>query len=262
MSSLILLFRKTNVMLLGLILLLVVALVGVQVVSGENGSAVVEPSGDTDVSLDWVETLTQAGKTVVLDAGHGGEDPGAVSKFSGAKEKDITLAIVLETQKLLEADGYTVILTRSEDILNYTDMDLSMTGKRRQDLQARKKVMDESGADIVVSIHLNAFTDQRYSGAQTFYTKQSVSSKKLAIALQDALRAHLDESNTREALLKAEDILITKNCKVTTTIVECGFLSNEAEEQRLVNADYQKRIAQAIKLGIDEYFTAMSPAQS
>ena len=105
MSSLILLFRKTNVMLLGLILLLVVALVGVQVVSGENGSAVVEPSGDTDVSLDWVETLTQSGKTVVLDAGHGGEDPGAVSKFSGAKEKDITLAIVLETQKLLEADG-------------------------------------------------------------------------------------------------------------------------------------------------------------
>ncbi len=256
----ILLFRKTNVMLLGLILLLVVTLVGVQVVSGENASPVVEPSGDADVSLEWVETLTQAGKTVILDAGHGGEDPGAVSKFSGAKEKDITLAITLEAKKLLEADGYTVILTRSEDILNYTD--LSMTGKRRQDLQARKKVMDESNADIVISIHLNAFTDERYSGAQTFYTKQSVSSKKLAIALQDALRAHLDESNTREALLKAEDILITKNCKVTTTIVECGFLSNEEEEKRLTNADYQKRIAEAIKLGIDDYFTTMSPVQS
>lgn len=262
MSSLILLFRKTNVMLLGLILLLVATLVGVQVVSGENDPEVIAPSGDTDVSLEWTETLTQTGKTVVLDAGHGGEDPGAVSQFSGAKEKDITLAITLETKKLLEADGYTVILTRSEDILNYTDMDLSMTGKRRQDLQARKKVMDESGADIVVSIHLNAFTDERYSGAQTFYTKQSVSSKKLAIALQDALRAHLDESNTREALLKAEDILITKNCKVTTTIVECGFLSNEAEEKRLTNSDYQKRIAEAIKLGIDDYFTTMSPAES
>ena len=258
----ILLFRKTNVLLLGLILLLVMTLVGVQMVSGENSSSVTAPSGDPDVSLEWVETLTQAGKTVVLDAGHGGEDPGAVSQFSGAKEKDITLAITLEAKKLLEADGYTVILTRSEDILNYTDMDLSMTGKRRQDLQARKKVMDESGADIVVSIHLNAFTDARYSGAQTFYTKQSVSSKKLAIALQDALRAHLDESNTREALLKAEDILITKNCKVTTTIVECGFLSNETEEQRLINTDYQKRIAEAIKLGIDDYFTAMSPAES
>lgn len=260
----ILLFRKTNVMLMGLILALVAALVGVQAIYG-NAEAAENPSisgEDTAVSLTWVETLTQAGKTVVLDAGHGGEDPGAVSSFSGAKEKDITLSIVLATKALLEADGYTVILTRSEDILNYTDENLSMTAKRREDLQARKKLMDESGADIVVSVHLNAFTDARYSGAQTFYTKQSVSSKKLATAIQDALRAHLDEANTREALLKSEDIIITKNCKVTTTIVECGFLSNEEEEKRLINSEYQQRIAEAIKIGIDDYFTAMAPAQT
>ncbi len=260
----ILLFRKTNVMLMGLILVLVAALIGVQAIHGQSASVADGPlpGEDTTVSVDWVETLTQTGKTVVLDAGHGGEDPGAVSAFSDAKEKDITLAIVLETKKLLESDGYTVILTRSEDVLNYTDENLSMTAKRRQDLQARKKLMDESNADIVVSVHLNAFTDSRYSGAQTFYTKQSVSSKKLAIAIQDAMRAHLDEANTREALLKSEDIIITKNCKVTTTIVECGFLSNEEEEKRLVNQDYQIRIAEAIKLGIDDYFTAMTPAQS
>lgn len=260
----ILLFRKTNVMLMGLILVLVAALIGVQAIHGQSAPVADGPlpGEDTTVSVDWVETLTQTGKTVVLDAGHGGEDPGAVSAFSGAKEKDITLAIVLETKKLLESDGYTVILTRSEDVLNYTDENLSMTAKRRQDLQARKKLMDESNADIVVSVHLNAFTDSRYSGAQTFYTKQSVSSKKLAIAIQDAMRAHLDEANTREALLKSEDIIITKNCKVTTTIVECGFLSNEEEEKRLVNQDYQIRIAEAIKLGIDDYFTAMTPAQS
>lgn len=260
----ILLFRKTNVMLMGLILVLVAALIGVQAIHGQSESVAegTLPGEDTAVSVDWVETLTQTGKTVVLDAGHGGEDPGAVSEFSGAKEKDITLAIVLETKNLLESDGYTVILTRSEDVLNYTDENLSMTAKRRQDLQARKKLMDESNADIVVSVHLNAFTDNRYSGAQTFYTKQSVSSKKLAIAIQDAMRAHLDEANTREALLKSEDIIITKNCKVTTTIVECGFLSNEEEEKRLINQDYQIRIAEAIKLGIDDYFTAMTPAQS
>lgn len=258
----ILLFRKTNVMLMGLILALVAALVGIQAVyRGANAQEETVPVG-SQVSVEWVETLTQAGKTVVLDAGHGGEDPGAVSSFSGAKEKDITLAIVLQTKALLEADGYTVILTRSEDILNYTDENLSMTAKRRQDLQARKKLMDESGADIVVSVHLNAFTDARYSGAQTFYTKQSVSSKKLAVALQDALRAQLDETNTREALLKSEEIIITKNCKVTTTIVECGFLSNEEEEKRLTNAEYQTRIAEAIKMGIDDYFTTMSPAPS
>lgn len=246
---------------MGVIVLLVAALIGVQAIHGNNASGddISAVGEDMTVSLNWVETLTQAGKIVVLDAGHGGEDPGAVSNFSGAKEKDITLSIVLETKSLLEADGYTVILTRSEDVLNYTDENLSMTAKRRQDLQARKKAMDESNADIVISVHLNAFTDSRYSGAQTFYTKQSVSSKKLAIALQDALRAHLDEANTREALLKSEDIIITKNCKVTTTIVECGFLSNEEEEKRLTDQEYQKRIAEAIKMGIDDYFTAMTP---
>lgn len=255
----ILLFRKTNVMLLGIIFILVFALIGVNV-AFRGAAAQTESEPDpVAVSLEWRETLVQAGKTVVLDAGHGGEDPGAVSSFSGAKEKDITLSIVMETRKLLEADGYTVLLTRSEDILNYTGDNLSMTAKRRQDLQARKKIMDESSADIVVSIHLNSFTDSRYSGAQTFYTKQSVSSKKLAIALQDALRAQLDPANTREALLKSEDILITKNCKTTTAIVECGFLSNEEEEKRLINTEYQKQIALAVKQGIDEYFTAMSP---
>lgn len=260
----ILLFRKTNVMLMGVIVLLVAALIGVQAIQGQSTSEGSVPvmGEDLEVSLNWVETLTQAGKTVVLDAGHGGEDPGAVSSFSGAKEKDITLAIVLEAKKLLEADGYTVLLTRSEDVLNYTNENLSMTAKRREDLQARKKMMDESNADIVISVHLNAFTDSRYSGAQTFYTKQSVSSKKLAIALQEAMRAHLDEANTREALLKSEDIIITKNCKVTTTIVECGFLSNEEEEKRLTNGEYQKRIAEAIKLGVDDYFTAMTPGNS
>ena len=260
----ILLFRKTNVMLMGVIVLLVAALIGVQAIQGQGTSeeSVTVLGDDLEVSLNWVETLTQSGKTVILDAGHGGEDPGAVSNFSGAKEKDITLAIVLEAKKLLEADGYTVLLTRSEDVLNYTNENLSMTAKRREDLQARKKMMDESNADIVISVHLNAFTDSRYSGAQTFYTKQSVSSKKLAIALQDALRAHLDASNTREALLKSDEIIITKNCKVTTTIVECGFLSNDEEEKRLTNGEYQKRIAEAIKLGIDDYFTAMAPEAS
>ncbi len=248
---------------MGVILALVAALIGVQAVygAGDGDNGALEPGEDVSVSVDWVETLTQAGKTVILDAGHGGEDPGAVSSFSGAKEKDITLAIVQDAKALLEADGYTVILTRSEDVLNYTDENLSMTAKRRQDLQARKKLMDDSQADIVVSVHLNAFTDAQYAGAQTFYTKQSVSSKKLAIAIQDALRAHVDEANNREALLKSEDIIITKNCKVTTTIVECGFLSNEEEEKRLVNPEYQHRLAEAIKLGIDDYFTAMTPTE-
>ena len=197
-----------------------------------------------------------AGKTVVLDPGHGGEDPGAVSSYSGAKEKDITLIIANKAKALLESAGYKVIMTRTEDVLAYDDEDVSMTRKRRQDLLKRKKLMDESGADIVVSIHLNSFTDDSYSGAQVFYTKESLSSKKLAASLQSALKETLDPQNEREALLKSEDIIITKNCRITTVIAECGFLSNQAEESRLCTEAYQDKIAEALKSGIDAYFTA------
>lgn len=199
-----------------------------------------------------------AGRTVVLDPGHGGEDPGAVSSFSGAKEKDITLAIAEKTKALLERAGYKVIMTRTEDVLAYDDENVSMTRKRRQDLLKRKRLMDESGADIVLSIHLNSFTDSSYSGAQVFYTKESLSSKKLATGLQSALRENLDPQNEREALLKSEDIIITKNCRITTVIAECGFLSNQEEESRLCTEDYQEKIAAALKAGIDAYFA--SPA--
>ena len=193
-------------------------------------------------------------KTVILDAGHGGEDPGAVSSFSMAKEKDITLVIAQKTQRLLEEAGYNVIMTRTEDVLKYEGDNISMTSKRRQDLLNRKKIMDESNADIVISIHLNSFTDSEYSGAQTFYTKDSLSSKKLAISLQEALREILDPENDREALLKKDDIIITKNCKTTTTIVECGFLSNAEEEALLCDEEYQTKISTAIYLSILEYF--------
>lgn len=194
-------------------------------------------------------------KTIILDAGHGGEDPGAVSSFSMAKEKDITLVIAQKTQKLLEDAGYKVIMTRTEDVLKYEGDDISMTSKRRQDLLNRKKIMDESNADIVISIHLNSFTDSAYSGAQTFYTKDSLSSKKLAVSLQSALREILDPENDREALLKKDDIIITKNCKTTTTIVECGFLSNAEEEALLCDEAYQTKISEAIKAGVDGYFS-------
>ncbi len=248
----ILVMKKSNVMLGVLIVVLALAILGINI--GMRGAN----ADDSDPAA--VETLTTAGKVVVIDAGHGGEDPGAVSNYSGAKEKDITLVLAQKTKTLLEAAGYTVIMTRTDDVLVYEGENLSMTAKRRQDLINRKKIMDESKADIVVSIHLNAFTDTKYFGAQTFYTKESMSSKKLAMCLQDALREMLDPNNEREALLKSDDIIITKNCKVTTTIVECGFLSNEQDEKKLIDTAYQDKIAEAIKAGIDSYFTVMAPS--
>lgn len=249
----ILIMKKSNIMLGVLIVALALGILGVNLgLSNKNGG----------VKASTVATLNTKGKVVVIDAGHGGEDPGATSTYSGAKEKDLNLSIAFKLKELLEKAGYKVIMTRTEDVLVYEGDNISNTSKRRQDLINRKKIMDESKADVVISIHMNGFKQTKYSGAQTFYTKNSPSSKKLAISIQDALRSHLDSSNKREALLKADDIIITKDCKVTTVIVECGFLSNEAEEKKLIDPAYQSKLAEAIKLGIDKYFTVNAPAPS
>lgn len=258
----ILVMKRSSIMLGVLVVVLTASILALNFGFGEKGAESSAESGDivpvaatTPVPLPDT-AVNNSDKTIVIDAGHGGEDPGAVSSFSMAKEKDITLVIAQKTQKLLEDAGYKVIMTRTEDILNYEGDNISMTSKRRQDLLQRKKIMDESNADIVVSIHLNSFTDSSYSGAQTFYTKDSLSSKKLAISIQNSLREILDPENDREALLKSEDIIITKNCKTTTTIVECGFLSNAEEEALLCEEAYQTKISEAIKAGIDGYFAA------
>lgn len=250
----ILIMRKTNIILGSLILAFIMAIIGINIVTGSSS-----PQDNKTAEVNTIPTLITVGKKVVIDAGHGGEDPGAVSSFSGACEKDITLQIADNTRVLLEKAGYTVVMTRTEDTLVYEGENLSMTAKRRQDLLRRKQIMDESGADIVISIHLNSFTDNKYSGAQAFYTKESLSSKKLAICLQDSMRAFLDENNRREAILKADDIIITKDCKVTTVLLECGFLSNEDEEKKLIDPAYQQKISEAIKAGVDAYFTVEVP---
>nr|WP_252891108.1 N-acetylmuramoyl-L-alanine amidase CwlD [Thermoclostridium stercorarium] len=190
----------------------------------------------------------------MVDAGHGGEDPGKVSSYSGAKEKDINLAIAKFLAEELKSAGYQVIMTREEDKLVYSEGTTDITEKRRQDLTRRKEIMDNGGADIVVSIHLNDFSDSKYYGAQVFYPPNSAESEKLAVCIQKVLREDVDPTNKREALVKTTPIMILRNLKTPTVIVECGFLSNEQEEQKLRTESYQKKLAKAIKKGIDNYF--------
>ncbi|NLW02393.1 MAG: cell wall hydrolase [Clostridiaceae bacterium] len=192
--------------------------------------------------------------TVVLDPGHGGEDPGAVSNYSGIAEKDINLRIALLLREILEEDNYRVIMTRQEDVLNYKPGTKNITDKRRQDLTGRRKLIDSSGADIVVSIHLNKFEDPQYYGAQAFYPPGSPDSERLAVCVQNALREHVDPANNRKALVKKERIVILRDLVVPTALVECGFLSNSQEEALLRTTDYQEKIAKALKKGIGQYF--------
>lgn len=234
--------KKTNIVLVGLILLLAIALLGLNLSQGDSRA---------------VSTGEAGRKTVMLDPGHGGEDPGAVSS-NGLKEKDVNLAIALKVKALLENDGYKVLMTRQEDVLEYSPGTTGYTNKRFQDLTRRKKMMDEAGADIIVSIHLNKFQQTQYYGAQVFYPPESRDSMKLAQLLQKSIRENVDPENTREALIKKKQpqIIILQNPKTTIAIVECGFLSNPEEERKLADSAYQDKLAAAVKAGIDRYFGA------
>jgi N-acetylmuramoyl-L-alanine amidase len=194
-------------------------------------------------------------KTIVLDPGHGGEDPGAVSDYSETKEKDVNLEVALKLKTILEKDGYRVIMTRKEDVLKFEPGTTNIVQKRRQDLETRKKLIDESGADIAVSIHLNKFPQTQYSGAQVFYPPDFPESKRLAESLQLKIREIVDPNNKREALVKKETIILLKEPKVVTAMVECGFLSNQDEERLLVTKAYQEKIIQGIREGIQYYFS-------
>lgn len=203
-----------------------------------------------------------AQKTVILDAGHGGEDPGAVSDYSGLREKDVNLNIVMVLKNLLEKENYKVILTREADQLVYTDAAKSILQKRKEDLTRRKKIMDESGADIALSIHLNKFPQTKYHGAQTFFPPNSPDSQSLANEVQNSIKLNVDNANDRAALVKKEQIMILKNLKTPTIVVECGFLSNSEEEKLLGNEDYQNKLAAAIKKGVDNYYKAKEKAET
>ncbi|MGI6777781.1 MAG: N-acetylmuramoyl-L-alanine amidase [Acetivibrionales bacterium] len=235
----IIVLKKSNIILVGLIFLLLITIFSLNYNKDKATSVINEQEQQ---------------KTVLLDPGHGGEDPGAVSNYSGLKEKDVNLKIAFKVKELLEKDNYRVIMTREEDVLNYKPGTRDIIEKRRQDLLRRKKIMDEGGADVVVSIHLNKFEQPQYYGAQAFFPPNSDESRKLAVSIQRSLKEKVDPDNKREALVKKEEIIIFRNLKTTSAMVECGFLSNREEEKKLSTEEYQYKIAEAIKDGIVNYF--------
>jgi N-acetylmuramoyl-L-alanine amidase len=234
----IILIRKSNIILVGLAFILFIAILSLNL--GYRG-------------IPAVKEKLQA-KTVVLDAGHGGEDPGKVSNYSDLKEKDINLSIAFKTKEILEKEEFNVIMTREEDRLFYDEGTTEIYYKRKQDLERRKKIMDENSDGIVVSIHANSFQETQYYGAQTFYPPNSEESKRLAHLLQKSLRENIDPNNKREPQLKTDQIVILRNLKTPTVIVECGFISNREEEAKLRTEEYHEKLAQAIAEGIKNYF--------
>ncbi len=187
---------------------------------------------------------------VVIDPGHGGIDGGAVSS-TGVRESDINLAISLKLKSIFEENGWKVVMTREKDEGLYSGNG-SIRSKKMQDLVNRKKLIDKAEPDYVFIIHLNSFPQSSCYGAQTFYPSHSPESKLLAAEVQKALLEGIDNGNHRQIKAK-NDILLLKNVKVPTVLVECGFLSNSNEAQLLQTDDYQMKLSECIYKGLLEY---------
>ena len=178
---------------------------------------------------------------VVIDAGHGGNDPGKVSK-DGIMEKDVNLAIALKLKQRLEGKGIKVILTRDSDICL---AETGATNKKKSDMINRMELVNGSGADLLISIHQNSYKDTNVKGAQVFYYSGSDESRKLAERIQTEIKQTVDKENNRK--IKAnDDYYILRKSACPAVIIECGFLSCPEETRKLVDEKYQDELAVAI----------------
>ena len=185
---------------------------------------------------------------VVIDAGHGGADPGKVG-VDGSLEKDINLQIALKLQMFLQMQDVDVILTRDSDMGLY---DENASNKKVQDMKNRVAIIEESKPVLTVSIHQNSYHEEYVHGAQVFYYANSEKSKELAEGIQEVLALQLDKDNARKA--KANDsYYLLKKTSSPIVIVECGFLSNYEEAQKLSSELYQEKVAWAIHLAIMQW---------
>lgn len=194
------------------------------------------------------EAVNPKETVIVIDAGHGGVDPGKVGT-AGTLEKDINLAIAFELKTLLEESGIKVVMTRETDTGLYSE---NATNKKREDMEERVRVIRSADPALVVSIHQNSYPSADCKGAQVFYYKDSEKSKALAETIQQSFLTVLADGNTRQAKANGDYYLLRK-APCTIVIAECGFLSNPTEEALLATGEYQKKVADALYQGVLRY---------
>ena len=195
-----------------------------------------------------------AGVVFVLDAGHGGEDCGALGA-DGTQEKQLNLAITQMLGELLTAAGQRVVYTRTEDKLLYTE-EQNIRGQRKMyDLRNRLEIAEGQSGAVLVSIHMNKFTDPQYSGLQVYYGKAAAGSRLLAEKIQATVRADLQPTNRRTTKAAGEEIYLLHRASMPAVLIECGFLSNPAECQKLSDKNEQKRLSFSIFCAMMEYIS-------
>ena len=197
------------------------------------------------------QASAETGRVIVIDAGHGGEDSGAIG-VNGAYEKDINLQIATEIGEELKSRGYTVVYTRTEDKMLYLPEENIKGMRKISDLKNRCRITEEYDDCILVSIHMNSYGASKYSGLQVYFKNGDEESRQLATKIQGAVRSELQPENKRQ-IKSGDSLYLLENASATAVLIECGFLSNEAECEKLSQKEYQKQLSFSIICGIIEY---------
>lgn len=192
---------------------------------------------------------------VIIDPGHGGEDGGAVG-HDGIVEKNINLKISLALRDALKLLGYETIMTREKDKAIYDESAINLRQKKRSDLKNRLSIINKNSNkdSIFISIHQNKFPNEKYSGTQLFFSKNNPKSENLAVYIRENITSKLQPKNEREIKEATSKIFLLNNSKIPSVTIECGFLSNKEESQKLNDENYQKKLALCTLFGIDRFF--------
>ncbi|WP_100374477.1 N-acetylmuramoyl-L-alanine amidase CwlD [Bacillus sp. FJAT-45037] len=196
--------------------------------------------------------LPLSGKIIIIDPGHGGIDGGAVSK-DGLLEKEVTLQISEQLRDYLQEAGALVLMTREEDRDLATEGTKKIRHRKIEDLKRRVEIVNESEADMFVSIHLNAIPSPKWSGAQTFYNRAIPENEGLAKFIQSEIKTNLE--NTERTAKPINNVFLLKNAEIPGVLVEAGFLSHPTEASMLQTHAYQQKVAASIYQGIMRYYT-------
>jgi N-acetylmuramoyl-L-alanine amidase len=237
-------FFEPRLFLLSILFVLVAVLIVYFVASMITSVGYQSSSNANEIFID--KEMNSAGKiTIIIDAGHGGEDPGAVS--FGISEKDLNLSVANHLASYLKISGYNVVMTRTDDRLLYNDGEEDQ--KKYFDLYNRVLFAESCGDAIFVSVHMNKYPLESCKGLQTFYSEKNVQSISLAESVQESSRL-LASDNNRQIKSSQDSIFLLNKLTIPSVLIECGFISNRIEATLLSDQVYQKKLAFVISCGI------------
>ncbi|MCD7775183.1 MAG: N-acetylmuramoyl-L-alanine amidase [Clostridiales bacterium] len=216
--------------------------------------AVMHSIAQTD-ELVQTETASSEYPLIIIDAGHGGQDGGAVAR-NGTQEQYINLDIALKLDAVLNECGFDTLLTRSDDNSIHDSDKTTIREQKVSDIHNRLKIIEEHPGCIFISIHQNYYTESKYSGTQVFYSPNNPESKVLAQYIQESVVSSLQPDNTRQIKESGDSIYILYYAAEIAVLVECGFLSNDEETAKLNDDNYRAEMAESICAGLVNYLSS------